>query len=147
MFEDIINLDDRAIQRVLKEVDGKDLALALKTANDELLRLVFKNMSTRAAASLKDDIEVLGPVRVREVGKAQQNIVDVIRTLEENGQIVIARGGKDDRIVDDAVRAGRGGSAVRMGRVVKGALFRTERYALDVRFRSSRTRRRRCCPT
>lgn len=99
VFEDIINLDDRAIQRVLKEVDGKDLALALKTANDDLLRLVFKNMSTRAAATLKDDIEVLGPVRVREVGKAQQNIVDVIRTLEENGQIVIARGGKDDRIV------------------------------------------------
>jgi flagellar motor switch protein FliG len=99
VFEDIINLDDRAIQRVLKEVDGKDLALALKTANDDLLSRVFKNMSTRAAATLKDDIEVLGPVRVREIGKAQQNIVDVIRTLEENGQIVIARGGKDDRIV------------------------------------------------
>jgi flagellar motor switch protein FliG len=99
VFEDIINLDDRAIQRVLKEVDGKDLALALKTANEELLKLVYKNMSTRAAATLKDDIDVLGPVRVREVGKAQQNIVDVIRTLEENGQIVIARGGKDDRIV------------------------------------------------
>jgi flagellar motor switch protein FliG len=99
VFEDIINLDDRAIQRVLKEVDGKDLALALKTANDDLLGRVYKNMSTRAAATLKDDIDVLGPVRVREVGKAQQNIVDVIRTLEENGQIVIARGGKDDRIV------------------------------------------------
>jgi flagellar motor switch protein FliG len=99
VFEDIINLDDRAIQRVLKEVDGKDLALALKTANDDLLSRIYKNMSTRAAATLKDDIEVLGPVRVREVGKAQQNIVDVIRTLEENGQIVIARGGKDDRIV------------------------------------------------
>ena len=99
VFEDIINLDDRAIQRVLKEVDGKDLALALKTANDELLARIYKNMSTRAAATLKDDIEVLGPVRVREVGKAQQNIVDVIRTLEENGQIIIARGGKDDRIV------------------------------------------------
>jgi flagellar motor switch protein FliG len=99
VFEDIINLDDRAIQRVLKEVDGKDLALALKTANDDLLARVYKNMSSRAAATLKDDIEVLGPVRVREVGKAQQNIVDVIRTLEENGQIIIARGGKEDRIV------------------------------------------------
>jgi flagellar motor switch protein FliG len=99
VFEDIIQLDDRAIQRVLKEVDGKDLALALKTANDDLLGRVFKNMSTRAATTLKEDIEVLGPVRVREVGKAQQNIVDVIRTLEENGQIIIARGGKDDRIV------------------------------------------------
>ncbi|MBV8581901.1 MAG: flagellar motor switch protein FliG [Candidatus Eremiobacteraeota bacterium] len=99
VFEDIINLDDRAIQRVLKEVDGKDLALALKTANDDLLARIFKNMSTRAATTLREDIEVLGPVRVREVGKAQQNIVDVIRTLEENGQIIIARGGKDDRIV------------------------------------------------
>jgi flagellar motor switch protein FliG len=99
VFEDIIHLDDRAIQRVLKEVDGKDLALALKTANDELLNRVYKNMSSRAATTLKDDIDVLGPVRVREVGKAQQNIVDVIRTLEENGQIVIARGGKEDRIV------------------------------------------------
>ncbi|MBV8748448.1 MAG: flagellar motor switch protein FliG [Candidatus Eremiobacteraeota bacterium] len=99
VFEDIINLDDRAIQRVLKEVDGKDLALALKTANDDLLARIFKNMSTRAATTLREDIEVLGPVRVREVGRAQQNIVDVIRTLEENGQIVIARGGKEDRIV------------------------------------------------
>jgi len=99
VFEDIINLDDRAIQRVLKEVDGKDLALALKTANDDLLARIYKNMSTRAAQTLREDIEVLGPVRVREVGKAQQNIVDVIRTLEENGQIIIARGGKDDRIV------------------------------------------------
>ena len=62
-------------------------------------RRVYKNMSTRAATTLREDIEVLGPVRVREVGKAQQNIVDVIRTLEENGQIVIARGGKEDRIV------------------------------------------------
>src|SRR3979411_2825722 len=99
VFEDIINLDDRAIQRVLKEVDGKDLALALKTANDELLNRIFKNMSPRAATTLREDIDVLGPVRVREVGKAQQNIVDVVRTLEENGQIVIARGGKEDRIV------------------------------------------------
>ena len=99
VFEDIISLDDRAIQRVLKEVDGKDLALALKTANDDLLARIYKNMSTRAATTLREDIEVLGPVRVREVGKAQQNIVDVIRTLEENGQIVIARGGKEDRIV------------------------------------------------
>jgi flagellar motor switch protein FliG len=99
VFEDIISLDDRAIQRVLKEVDGKDLALALKTANDELMSRIFKNMSTRAGTTLREDIDVLGPVRVREVGKAQQNIVDVIRTLEENGQIVIARGGKEDRIV------------------------------------------------
>ncbi len=99
VFEDIINLDDRAIQRVLKEVDGKDLALALKTANDELLPRIFKNMSTRASTTLRDEIDVLGPTRMRDVGKAQQAIVDVIRTLEENGQIAIARGAKDERLV------------------------------------------------
>jgi flagellar motor switch protein FliG len=99
VFEDIINLDDRSIQRILKEVDGKDLALALKVANDELLARVYKNMSSRAAAMLKEEIELLGPTRMRDVGKAQQQIVDVIRTLEENGQIVIARGAKDERLV------------------------------------------------
>ncbi|HVA33611.1 MAG TPA: flagellar motor switch protein FliG, partial [Candidatus Baltobacteraceae bacterium] len=99
VFEDIINLDDRSIQRILKEVDGKDLALALKVANDDLLARVYKNMSSRAAGMLKEEIELLGPTRMREVGKAQQQIVDVIRTLEENGQIVIARGAKDERLV------------------------------------------------
>src|SRR5579862_8638852 len=83
VFEDIINLDDRAIQRILKEVEGKDLALALKTANDDLMQKIFKNMSQRAAETLKEDIELLGPQRMRDVGKAQQAIVDVIRTLEE----------------------------------------------------------------
>jgi len=72
VFEDIINLDDRSIQRILKEVDGKDLALALKTANDDLLQRVYKNMSSRAANTLKEEIEILGPVRMREVGRAQQ---------------------------------------------------------------------------
>jgi flagellar motor switch protein FliG len=99
VFEDIMNLDDRAIQRILKEVDGKDLALALKAANEELLARVYKNMSTRASAMLREEIELLGPTRMREVGKSQQQIVDVIRTLEENGQIVIARGSKDERLV------------------------------------------------
>jgi flagellar motor switch protein FliG len=99
VFEDIVNLDDRAIQRVLKEVDGKDLALALKTANDDLMQRVLKNMSQRAAESLKEDVELLGPQRMRDVGKAQQAIVDVIRTLEENGSIVVARSAKEDRLV------------------------------------------------
>jgi flagellar motor switch protein FliG len=99
VFEDIVNLDDRSIQRILKEVDGKDLALALKVANDELMQRVYENMSQRAGGMLKDDIDLLGPVRMREVGKAQQAIVDVIRSLEENGQIVIARGAKDERLV------------------------------------------------
>ncbi|HXP93517.1 MAG TPA: flagellar motor switch protein FliG [Candidatus Binatia bacterium] len=99
VFEDIVNLDDRAIQRVLKEVDGKDLALALKTANDDLMQRVLKNMSQRAAESLKEDVELLGPQRMRDVGKAQQAVVDVIRTLEENGSIVVARSAKEDRLV------------------------------------------------
>jgi flagellar motor switch protein FliG len=99
VFEDIINLDDRAIQRILKEVEGKELALALKTANEELLQRVYKNMSTRAAATLREDIEVLGPTRVRDVGRAQQAVVDVIRTLEEQGQIVVSRGGREERLV------------------------------------------------
>ena len=99
VFEDIHLLDDRSIQRILKEVEAKELALALKTANDELLQKVFRNMSSRAASTLKDDIEILGPTRMRDVGKAQQSIVDVIRTLEENGQIVIARGQKDEQFV------------------------------------------------
>ncbi len=99
VFEDIINLDDRAVQRVLKETDSKDLALALKTANEELLEHIYKNMSTRAAATLKEDIEILGAKRMSEVGKAQQKIVDVIRTLEEQGQIDIARGSKDEALV------------------------------------------------
>jgi flagellar motor switch protein FliG len=84
---------------VLKEVDGKDLALALKTANDDLLARIYKNMSSRAAATLQDEIAILGPKRMSEVGKSQQAIVDVIRTLEENGSIVIARSGKDERLV------------------------------------------------
>jgi flagellar motor switch protein FliG len=99
VFEDIINLDDRSIQRILKEVDGKDLALALKTSGEDLLARIYKNMSTRASTMLKEEIELLGPTRMRDVGKAQQQIVDVIRTLEENGQIVIARGAKDERLV------------------------------------------------
>jgi flagellar motor switch protein FliG len=99
VFEDIVNLDDRSIQRILKEVDGKDLALALKTANEDLLAQIFKNMSSRAGQTLREEIELLGPVRMREVGKSQQSIVDVIRTLEENGQIIIARGAKDEKLV------------------------------------------------
>ncbi|MDQ2872851.1 MAG: flagellar motor switch protein FliG [Candidatus Eremiobacteraeota bacterium] len=99
VFEDIVNLDDRSIQRVLKEADGKDLALALKASNEDLLQRVFKNMSSRASVLLREEIELLGPTRMREVGKAQQSIVDVIRTLEENGQIIIARGAKDEKLV------------------------------------------------
>ena len=100
VFEDIINLDDRAIQRILKEVDGKDLALALKTANDDLLAArLQEHVDARRDDAARRYRGPRAAVRMREVGKAQQNIVDVIRTLEENGQIVISRGGKDERIV------------------------------------------------
>jgi flagellar motor switch protein FliG len=99
VFEDIAKLDDRAVQRVLKEVDSKDLALALKTANEDLLEQIYRNMSTRAAATLKEDIEILGAKRMSEVGKAQSKIVDVVRTLEEHGQINIARGSKEEDLV------------------------------------------------
>jgi flagellar motor switch protein FliG len=99
VFEDITKLDDRAIQRILKEVNSKDLAMALKTANEDLSAKIYKNMSQRSAETLKDDISVMGPVRVTDVGKAQTAIVEVIRTLEESGEIIIQRGNKEDQLV------------------------------------------------
>ncbi len=99
VFEDIASLEDRAIQRILKEVNSKDLALALKTANEELLSKIYKNMSQRASENLRDDIEVLGKVRMRDVGKAQSAIVDVVRALEDSGEIQITRGSLDEQLV------------------------------------------------
>ncbi|MBO8127195.1 MAG: flagellar motor switch protein FliG [Firmicutes bacterium] len=99
VFEDIIVLDDRAIQQVLREVDTKDLALALKTASEEVAERIYKNMSKRAAEMLKEDIQYMGPVRLRDAEDAQQRIVNVIRRLEEAGEIIIARGGGDEIIV------------------------------------------------
>jgi flagellar motor switch protein FliG len=99
VFEDIAGLEDRSIQRILKEVNTKDLALALKTANQDLLDKIYKNMSQRAAESLKDDIEVLGKVRMRDVGKAQSAIVDVVRALEDSNEIIITRGNAEDQLV------------------------------------------------
>ena len=93
VFEDIITLDDHAVRRVLQEVDFKDLAMALKGANDDLEGKIFKNMSQRAKEMLKEDIELLGPVRVRDVEEKQQKIVQVIRKLDESGEILIVRGG------------------------------------------------------
>ncbi len=95
VFEDVITLDDVAIQRVLREVDSKELALALKGCSDEVGDAIYKNQSKRAAASLKEDIEFLGPVRLMDVEKAQQKIVGVIRRLDESGEIVLSRGGED----------------------------------------------------
>lgn len=99
VFEDIITLDDVSIQRVLREVETKELSLALKGASEEVANSIFKNQSKRAAASLKEDMEFLGPVRLMDVEKAQQKIVGIIRRLDEAGEIVIARGGEDAIIV------------------------------------------------
>lgn len=99
VFEDIVKLDDRSIQIILREVDTRDLAVALKGAADELKEKIFKNMSKRAATLLKDELDYMGPVRVKDVEAAQQKIVEVIRRLEEAGEIVISRGGGEELIV------------------------------------------------
>jgi len=99
VFEDIVKLDDRSIQIILREIDTRDLALALKGATDELKEKIFKNMSKRAASLLKDELDYMGPVRVKDVEAAQQKIVEIIRRLEEAGEIVIARGGGEELIV------------------------------------------------
>lgn len=99
VFEDVVLLDNRSVQRVLREVESQDLAMALKGASSEVADKIFSNMSTRASEMLKEDIEFMGPVRLRDVEEAQQRIVNVIRHLEEMGEIVIARGGGDEIIV------------------------------------------------
>lgn len=99
VFEDIVMLDDRSLQMVLREVDTKDLSLALKATPKEVSAKVFKNMSTRAADMLKEEIDFMGPVKIRDVEEAQQKIVNVIRNLEDKGEIVVARGKGDEMIV------------------------------------------------
>mgnify|MGYP000986532694 CR=1 FL=1 len=99
VFEDIITMDDRSIQLVLREVESKDLALALKGSSEEVGNKIKKNMSKRAGEMLEEEITFLGPVRLRDVEEAQQRIVNTIRRLEEAGEIVISRGGGDEIIV------------------------------------------------
>jgi flagellar motor switch protein FliG len=100
VFEDIMLVDDKGIQTVLKEVDNDELCLALKTASPDLQAKIFTNMSTRAAEVIKEDIEFMGPVRVSDVESAQQRIVDIVRRLEDSGEIVISgRGGAQDVVV------------------------------------------------
>ncbi len=99
VFEDILLLDDRAIQRVLRDVDNSDLSIALKGANEEVQNVVFKNLSKRLSAMIKEDMEFMGPVRMKDVEEAQQKIVGVIRKLEDVGDIVISRGGGDEIVV------------------------------------------------
>jgi len=98
VFEDVILLDDRSIQLVLKEVDTKELAVALKGVNDNTQVRIFKNMSERAAAMMKEEMEFMGPVRLKSVEESQQRIVSVIRKLEEAGEIIVARGGGEEMI-------------------------------------------------
>lgn len=99
VFEDILLLDDRAIQRVLRDVDNGDLAMALKGANEEVQNAIFNNMSKRLAVMIKEDMDFMGPVRMKDVEEAQQKIVNVIRKLEDSAEIVISRGGGDEIIV------------------------------------------------
>ena len=99
VFEDIVTLDNRAIQRVIREVDNDDLRLSLKVASNEVKDIVFQNMSERMVTTFKEEMEFMGPVRLKDVEEAQTRIVNVIRGLEEKGEIVVARGGGDDIIV------------------------------------------------
>jgi flagellar motor switch protein FliG len=100
VFEDILLVNDKGIQSVLKEVDNEELALALKTASEELKQKIFKNMSERAAQLIQEDMQYMGPVRVSDVEAAQQKIVDIVRRLEDAGEIIIAgRGGEKEMVV------------------------------------------------
>ena len=99
VFEDILLLDSRAIQRVLREVDNNDLALALKGSNEQVQNACLSNLSSRLAAMIKDDMEIMGPVRMKDVEEAQQKIVNIIRKLEDSSEIVISRGGGDEIVV------------------------------------------------
>ena len=99
VFEDILLLDNKAIQRVLRDVDNNDLELALKGTNEEVQNAIFTNLSKRLAEMIKEDMEFMGPVRMKDVEDAQQKIVNVIRKLEDSGEIIISRGGGDEVIV------------------------------------------------
>ncbi len=100
VFEDILLVNDKGIQLVLKEIENEELALALKTASPELQDKIFRNMSERAAQLIKEDMEYMGPVRVSDVEAAQQRIVDVVRRLEDAGELIISgRGGEKEMIV------------------------------------------------
>ena len=99
VFEDILLLDDRSIQRVLRDVDNNDLAIALKGANENVQGAIFNNLSKRLSAMIREDMEYMGPVRMKDVEEAQQKIVNIIRKLEDSAEIVISRGGGDEIVV------------------------------------------------
>ncbi len=99
VFEDILALDDKTIQRVLRDVDNNDLGIALKGAAEEVQNVIFNNLSKRLVAMIREDMEYMGPVRMKDVEEAQQKIVNVIRKLEDSGEIIISRGGGDEIVV------------------------------------------------
>ena len=99
VFEDILLLDDKSIQRVLREVDNSELAIAMKAANEQVQNAIFNNLSKRLAVMIKEDMEYMGPVRMKDVEEAQQKIVNIIRKLEDSGEIIVSRGGGDDIVV------------------------------------------------
>ena len=99
IFADLVNLDDRSIRALLKEVSNDELILALKTASEELVEKIFNNVSQRAAEMMKEDMEVMGPVKLRDVEQAQLNIVKTARRLEEEGKIILAGKGSEDVLV------------------------------------------------
>ncbi|SHJ91827.1 flagellar motor switch protein FliG [Paramaledivibacter caminithermalis] len=99
VFEDIITLDSVSVQRFIREVDNNELAVALKGSTQEVKDMIFANMSKRMAEMIKEDMEFMGPIRLRDVEEAQQKIVNIIRKLEEAGEIILSRGGGDEIIV------------------------------------------------
>ncbi|MEG1459173.1 MAG: flagellar motor switch protein FliG [Acetivibrio sp.] len=99
VFEDILSLDDKSIQRVLREVDNNELAIAMKGSNEEVQSVIFNNLSKRLASMIKEDMDFMGPVRLKDVEEAQQKIVNIIRKLEDSADIVISRGGGDEIVV------------------------------------------------
>jgi flagellar motor switch protein FliG len=99
VFEDIISLDNRAIQRIIRDIENNDLQLALKVASEEVKDSIFRNMSKRMVETFKEEMEFMGPVRLRDVEEAQTRIAAIVRRLEEAGEIIVARGGGDDVVV------------------------------------------------
>jgi flagellar motor switch protein FliG len=95
VFDDLVRLDDRSLQRALREVDSKDLSLAMRGTSEELQERIFRNQSTRAAQALREEMEISAPVRLRQVEEAQQRIVNVVRRLEDAEEIIVQRGGED----------------------------------------------------
>jgi flagellar motor switch protein FliG len=99
VFEDIIYLDDRSMQRVIRDVENNDLQYALKVSSEDVKNAIFRNMSTRRSNELREEIDYMGPVRLKEVEEAQARIVSIIRRLEETGEVIVSRGGGDDVVV------------------------------------------------